>query len=232
MTININATSLKNQMNLASPGVLADMLRAIAIGSVVRALPTTLRNKSPNAAPADPYVHSTLQALALPDDAKANNIFRAFARSAAGGGATPLELAVQSYGTTPSTGQVAVAPNGDIVFLASDAWTSVDVVYLPEKCDVVELTLAVATNACTLPTALGPYVILMEAEGLVGTTTGKKEVLVPSASTASAGTARMDLAHAVVKFNGTDAITSARVKLGVVSAIDVDELLTASSADI
>lgn len=225
MTITVLEQSLKNRLDAANPNVLADELRALKFGDMLRALPTSLRKKAPAA---DAYQLATLQSLALPDDGKANSIFRAYARA---GTATAGELTVKTYGTTPGSGEIAVAPNGSIVVLAADAWTSLDVVYLPEKYDVIELTLSVvaASGVCALPTlANNPgAVMLLEAEALVGTLTGKKIVLVPAAAAVATTKAALNLAKNSVWFAIADAVTSARVKLAVSSAVDVDALLTA-----
>lgn len=228
MTIATNNASLKEALNRAKPGDLADMLVKVQFGNVLRqSIPTTLRHKSMVAQPANSYVKSTLQALTLPDGAKALTVLRACARAGTG---TPAELTVDAYGTTPSAGHIAVAPNGDIVTLTADAWTDLDVTYQGDKYDVVELTLPVVSNALTIPaiyTVLG-VVGLLESEAIAGTSAGKKEVLIPAA-TSAAGTSCLSLAKNLVRFNGTDAITSARVKLAVASAADVDALLEAST---
>lgn len=224
MTINENANSLKNVLNMANPNQLADIFRQLGLGDILRSETTTLRKKAPVASS---YQLNTLQAFVLPDDAKARVISRAYARA---GGVTLGELAVQTYGTTPTTGQIAVAPNGDIVVLASDAWTSVDIVYAPEKCDPVEIVVPVASNVATLPAQVTTpgVVMLCEAEVLAGTSLGAKIVLVPGSSP-SAGQCRLNLAKTQVAFNSGDAVTSVRLKLQVCSAIDVDALLTAQS---
>ena len=49
------------------------------------------------------------------------------------------EFTPQAYGTTPATTQCAVTPCGDIGFLLADLPTDFDVVFTPEKGDVVEL---------------------------------------------------------------------------------------------
>jgi hypothetical protein len=150
MTISVNDNSLKNELNRAQPGSLPSMFAAMKLGDVVRALPTTLRKAVPTVSA--PYQLTTLDTIVLPDDAKANTILRAYARAGSG---TKGELTVVAYGATPTAGQIAVAPNGDIVTVHSgDVWTSLDVVYLPEKYDVVELTLPVVpgTGVCALPT--------------------------------------------------------------------------------
>jgi len=225
MTIAEKDTSLKNQLNLTDPNTLADMFRELGLGDMLRALPTTLRKKVPAA---DAGVLGTLQAVVLAEDAKAHSIFRAYARTATAGAG---ELTVAAPNATPTTGQIAVAPNGDIVVLAADAILDLDVVYLPEKYDTIELTLPVASNSMALPawvTARG-VVALLEAVATAGTATGKKIILAPSAAAAAAGQARLVVAKSSVTFNNTDAVTAATVKLAVASAINVDALLSATS---
>lgn len=224
MTISEKDNSLKNQLNLADPNTLPDMFRALGLGDVLRALPTTLRKKAPalNAG-----VLATLHAVGVAEDGAAHSLFRAYARA---GGVTG-ELTVVAPNTTPASGQIAVAPNGDIVVLAADAITDLDVVYLPEKYDTIELTLPVASNSMALPawvTARG-VAILLEAVATKGTSTGEKIVLAPSAGAAAAGQARLVVAKSSVTFNATDAVTEATVKLAVASEKDVCALLTATS---
>jgi hypothetical protein len=226
MTINVNDNSFKNRLNAADANTLADMLRGMEFGNFVRSMPTTARNVNMTTQAANPYVLATLQAITLPDDGKASNIFRAYARTATAGAG---ELTVAAFGTTPTTGQIAVAPNGDIVTLAADAITNLDLVYLPERYDVVEYTGPVSSNSLAIPSAItaSGVVLLLEAEALTGTSAGKKIVLTPSASAAAAGQARLVVAKTSVTFNATDAITSARVKLAIGSLPDMNSLLTA-----
>ena len=134
----------------------------------------------------------------LPDDAKCNSVLRATALTGTG---TPGSLVVDlqatndtnfaSAGTGPAAGHIGVSPSGDIVTNATDAWTSLDVVYQPEKVDVVEynpLSVVAATGICALPPAVttasvGSYpvgvVMLMEAQALAGTVTGNCAVITP-----------------------------------------------------
>lgn len=225
--------SLKSFFNRGSLPTLISALKAIAFGDVLRSLPVTIARKAFIAAgPATlaPYDLAAVCVHVLPDNAKASVLHRAYARVASGGVG---EAAVQAYGTTPSTGQAAITPCGNIAYVLADLPTVADLQYTPAKGEVIELTAAVASNALALPsyiTARG-VIYLLEAEGLVGTATGKKIVLVPSGSAAAAGQARLDLAKVNVKFNGTDAITSARVKLLVAyeDARDVSALLEADA---
>ncbi len=217
---------LKDQIDAANPNTLADLMRKIQLGQVLRGqLPQVLRKQNPAA---DAAQLATLESLVLPNDAKATSILRATVRA---GGVTG-ELAVQAYGTTPSTGQIAVAPNGDIAVLAADAITDMDVVYLPERGDVVTVTADVATGVLTIP---APYVsrgviALLDANATVGTVTGRKKILVPAAGLPATTKAQLNLAKSTVSFNNaTDAVTKASVTLLLAAAIDLDTTLEAES---
>lgn len=225
MTISTPAFSLKNNMDKANPNQIADAFRLLKVGSILRRLPTALRAKAPVAAGSNPYVAAAAQSIQLPDDAKAAFIFAAYARTGTGTAGPLTVVAPGSLGA----GNIALAPSGDLLFLAADAWTNVDVLYLPEQVDTIELILPVASNAAALPTgagqqAAGGAVVLMEAESLTGTSVRKMIVDAPGTSV-SASHAALDLAKANVKFASADAITSARVKIGIVPAINLDTLL-------
>ncbi len=225
MALTSLANSLKAQMDNGNPNTLASALQKMRIGSQLRACKTRLLKQVPVASGVQ---LATLQVVKLPEDAKACTIFRATARA---GGVTG-ELAVQTFGTTPATGQIAVAPNGDIVVLAADAITSLDILYEPEPHDVVEyIGLVPATGVVAIPApalALG-VVGLIEAEVLAGAVTGNKIVLVPAAGLPATTKATLDLAKANVSFNNaTDAPTSVRIKLAVAQP-DYSALLEAAS---
>lgn len=227
MTINVLENSLKNKLDAANPNVIADGMRIVKFGSILRASVTTLRRKDPAA---DAGSLATLEAVVLPDDGKALTILRAYARAGTG---TLGELAVQAFGTTPAAGQIAVGPNGDIVVLAADAWTDLDVVYQPDKYDLAEVTLPVVANVATLPPSLitnTRVVSLLDANATAATSTGRKIILVPGAGAPAAGQARLNLAKTTVTFAGADAVTQATIKVAIVAATDADALLTAAAA--
>lgn len=225
MSLTSNPTSLKAQLDSANPNTLPSKLQALKVGSMFAALPTTLHKKVPAASP---YILATEQAVPLPEDVKAISIFAAYAKSGTG---TPGPLAVVSG--TPVAGQIAVAPNGDVVTLAADAWTDVDVTYLPAKYDVVEMTLPVVANVLALPPAvLTPGAsILLEAEAVAAGSLGKKIVMAPGTAVA-AGQSALNLAKSNVAFAAADAVTSARVKLAVAASVDVQALLEAPSTSL
>ena len=214
-------SNLKDELDLANPNRLADTLRMVKLGTVLRAMTTRLWRKAPQAAGG--FQLATLQRIPLPDDAKGSAIFRAYARAATAGQG---ELTVVAYGVTPATGQVAVAPNGDLVTLATDAITDLDVEYLPTMGDVKEITVNVVANVATIPVGLtaapAGVTMLLEAQALLGTVSGNKSVLGPGAGAPVTGQARLNLAKTTVTFATADAVTSARLKLIVVPAVILD----------
>lgn len=230
MTITVKDDALVAELNRAKPGNLADMLRLVGFGSMVRGFRTHLRGKAMDGVAAtNKYVLAAAFSVTLPDDAKASDIVKAYARAGTGTkGPLTIDGGGDGFsGSEPAAGHVAVAPNGDLLFNHTDAWTSVDVVYVPEKYDIVELPLPVASNALTLPTTLGAGLFLLEVESLAGTVVSKMIVDKPGTSVA-AGHAAMSLDKLTVNFQATDAVTSARVKFGVYSKINVDSLLETS----
>ncbi len=90
--------------------------------------------------------------------------------------------------------------------------------------------MPVVANILTLPAqATTPgAVILLEAEATVGGVIGKKIVNIPGTIPA-AGNAALSSALTTVTFGAADAVTTARVKIGVGSSVDVQALLEAQS---
>lgn len=258
MTIATVANSLRQVMNQTSVGKIATYLDAINIGDVVAGMPRVLRRCNPNTAAVNPYIRAG-QSVAesttganpavspganlfgqLPDDAKASVILRATAMTGAG---TLGELTVNTpaqnvtafgtAGTGPIAGNIGLSPSGDIVTNTADAWTSLDVWYLPEQVDVFELVLVPVAGVVTLPNlcnlpgtfvanTVPAAVLLMEAEILTGTATGKVALLSPSnAVTATTLQANLNLAKTQVLFRVADAPTSVRLKLGLCRTCNV-----------
>jgi hypothetical protein len=243
------ANTLKQRLDAADLNTLADAMRVLGFGTVLRQMVGVLRRQNPFAQPASPYDLATLKVIQLPDDAKAMSIDPGAAAPAyvrtqdasASTGAAGVYTYKTPAGTTATTGTVGISPAGNITFLATDAPNDVDLEYNVFVGDMVELTLnAVAgTGVCALPASVvgagpgmgaGPGVLFMsEAEILVGTAVGKKIVLVPAAGAPAAGNARLDVAKLNVQFAVADGATSVRVKLMTCSKIDVNALLEAAS---
>lgn len=223
----------------ANANDIADFFRQVALGSLLQGqVPQAYRKAS--LAVADPSSLATLGILKLPDNGKANTIHRAYARA---GGVALGELTVAAPSATPTTTQIAITPSGDIACLLSDAYTSVDIVFTPERGDTNSLdktgevnssngnVFPVVTNVITLPAALTArgVILLAEAEALTGTATGKKIVLAPGAGAPAAGQARLNLAKTTVTFAVADAVTRARVKLVLCANADLALILNATA---
>lgn len=232
MTINISTSAGKASLDTAPAGQIADLLRAMSFGHFVRAMPARLVGLVPVAATVNPYVNASAQSVPLPDDAKAAFIFRAYGRAGSG---TLAALTIDTPDPTgaaanPSAGHIAFSPNGDIVVNAGDAWTALDVLYMPEKYDVVELTLPVGSSNTTLvlPTSLPPVLFLMEAEG-TAPTDAKLIVDAAGTPTPGAGHAALDAGKLNVIFHGATGYTQARVKLAVAASLDLNAFLESTS---
>lgn len=206
----------RKSLNRANANTLSSQLSALKFGNVLLGQTNQqMRKLNPSVLGTSGYTLATLHALRCPDNARAAAVIRATVRA---GGVTG-ELAPQAFGATPATGQIAVAPNGDIVVLAADAITDLDVVYASERGDVLETFLPVVANVATLPVG-GPWargvILLLEAEAVTATAAGPKIVLVPGAGAPAAGQTRLNLAKTTVTFAGADAVTRCRVKAIVV----------------
>lgn len=211
--------TVKDQLNYPDPNTLADILSKTALGDLLLGQLNQTRRAIDMTATAqanDGYNVSTLSPIVMRSNniPPAASIIRATVRA---GGVTG-ELAAQAYGTTPTTGQIAVAPNGSIVTLTTDAITNMDVIYVPERGIVVEYTgpVASATGVMALPTSIigNGIVLLLEAEVLAGAVVGKKVVVVPGGTGPATLTARLAVAKTSVNFNqATDTPTRARIKI-------------------
>jgi hypothetical protein len=221
-----NDGTARNAFDKADPNTLADLFRQIALGSLLQGQLTQVRRGvSPHALGISSYTPATVDALHLPDTGRACVIHRATVRGVG-------ELTIDAFGTTPSTGHIAVAPNGDIVTLTSDNYADLDVVYTPERGDVVEIYMPVASNAIVIPTSITArkVVLLLEAESLEGTLVSKLKVLVPSDTNSTSGAACLNLARSSVVFASANAITRARVKFLVRAKEDLCTVLEANSS--
>lgn len=210
---------------------LASLFQKIRLGQILQLIsPQTRRDENFNTAPANPYILATLQGIRR-GDVPAAFILRATAKA---GGVTG-ELTVKLFGVTPATGEIAVAPNGDIVTLAADAITALDLVYVPDVGDVVELTWSIPSTGVLDLTTLMPNrkaVALLEAELLTGSVTGKKIVLVPSNSNPATTKANLNLAKTQVLLTAADVGASGgtvRVKLLLKASTDAAALLASST---
>jgi hypothetical protein len=217
----------KDAFDRANPNTIADLFRKAKIGKVLRGqIPQVIRANTPVA---DDGVDSTLFACMLPNDAKASAILRAYARSGVG---TPGELTIVLPNVVPAASEIAVAPNGDIVTLAADAWESLDVTYVPERGDVVEYTATVDSDAIALPSHITDrgVIYLLDALVTTGAPAGRKEIVAPGTAPA-AGQAALDDAKEIVNFAAGEA-TEATLRLLIVAADDLGSLLESGETTI
>ncbi len=229
----------RQSANRANTNTLSAQLRSLFFGNLLLGqVVQTKRKLNPSSLGVGSYTLGTLHALQLPDHSRAAVIHRATVRA----GGVAGELTPVAYGTTPTTGQIAVAPNGDIVVLAADAITDLDVVYSPERADVIGIVdsdspglyFPVVSNVLTLPTT-GAFArgvsLLLEAEAMSGTSTGKKIVLAPGAGAPSAGQCRLNVAKSTITFAVADAVTRARVKIAIGTQHDLHTVLSETDGD-
>jgi len=215
-------TDLSASLDRANPNTLADQFRTIALGQTLQQdVKQTLRvdadalgGQPEDAATADIIVPAS----------PAGVILRAWARAAT---ANAGEATVGARHGTIAAGEIRVTPAGNIGVLAADVMTDLIVEYLPERGDiVVTADLPVTANVLTLPAAIsGNALVLMSAEALTATLTGRKLILTPGAAGPAAGQAEMDIGGTTVTFQATDAVTVARCTLLVDPAADLTALL-------
>lgn len=223
---------LTDSLNRANPNTLADQFRLIKLGQTIRQdIKVSLRGLDADAAGSAAEDLSTLDSIVLPDDAKAGTIFRAFAKV---GGSGTGEMTVVGRHVTPTSGEIAIAPSGNIVLLAADAITSVDIEYLPERGDVeVVVELDLDTSVLTLPTAFsGNVMALLRADATAAGVTGRKNIFTQASGLPAAGQARLNVAGTTVSFGAADSVTRAVVTLLVNAAADLNALLEDDSVEL
>jgi hypothetical protein len=225
----------RSQFDQAGPNTLADLFRKMALGSYLQGQAVQVRRQvgtgaaGSNQLAASPYNNATALVLALPDGGKASQVLRATVRTNAGGVAAG-EYTPDAYANaTPATLHVGVGPNGNITTLGTDLIADMDLIYIPERGDVIETVLPViaASGICALPawlTAKG-IVLLLEAEVTVGGALAEKRILIPLTAAPAAGFVQLDLPKANVRFAAADAVTEARIKVLVAPAEALADVL-------
>ena len=222
-------TTLKDVLNRADLNTLSYVLQTAKFGDVVRSLPVHIYRIAANQAPTDQI--TAVHSYKLPDDCKASFILRATA-IAGSGTAGPLTVDASPMVTAPAAGHVNVTQSGDLAFAAADAWTSVDVLYVPLKLDVVSYTgpVVAASGIMTLPVVLQTTAVaIYEATANIGTTTGPAAVIAQATAVpTTTHQVNFNGAKSQVQFRIADAVTSATVKLGVIPGTNLNSLLGSS----
>ncbi len=233
MSLTDYTNTVKGGLNRALINSLSTLLALIGFGDILRSMRTFLRGAVPGAAASNPYIVAAALPISLPDDAKASGLIKAYARAGTG---TLGPLTVDAEGDSePAAGHIGVTGSGDIATNHTDAFTKIDLEYHPEKGDVVEISMSASSaDTFVIPTALKNRGVLrlLEAESLTGTLVSKMIVLIPADAKPATTKARLKLDKGTVQFAVADAVTSARLKLLVASAIDVNAVLEGASPTI
>lgn len=217
---------LKDHLQQANPSDLPALLQKLGVGQLVSTVSRFIYRAAVNQAPVDQI--ASVHTIKLPDDAKCGTILLAYALAGTGT-LGPLTIDAGPMTTATAAGHVNYSNSGDLTFASADAWTKVDITYMPRRLDVVTLTLPVVatTGVCAIPAAIsGRIVLLEEATAVSGTVTGACAVIAGSdAVPVTTKQANLNLAKTQVQFKIADAVTSATVKLGLVPLIDQHALL-------
>lgn len=202
---------LYEAMDRGNLGQMGDAFRKVKLGTLLCLMPVFLYGAVPTATPAGKLAAE--DAILLPVNAKAFKIHSAYARAGTG---TKGPLTIVADGTAPSAGECAISPDGDIVFNATDAWTKVDVVYIPAYQEVVEdLELTVTSDVATIPSRYADRCIgLLKAESTGGTVEGRFYVDKPGGTLATKECA-LALTKGTIAFKTTDAVSSCKVTLAL-----------------
>lgn len=207
------SNTLRDALNRANSSTIATHLQKAQLGTVVAGhVPQQISGAVPAAQTNE---LATVLGLGLPYTSRASAVLRATVRTVSSG-AVLGELTPVNHDVTPSTGNVAVSPSGDIVFLETDKATKVDVVYAPIAGEVVEWTGPAPLGIMVLPAwiiARNPL-LLLEATPTVATIGGRKIILAPAAAVVATTKAALAIDRSKVYFNyATDVVTYATVKL-------------------
>jgi hypothetical protein len=231
MAISEIAENLKNILDRAEPGKLADYLRSIQFGSLLRGSIVHQLVKRVPVANTGYTFGANMSAVPVDESGAALKVLAAYSRAGTFTGAMTVDA---DYVTTDvASGHIGVGPNGEINVLTADAITLIDVWYIPLRYKVVEFTGAPATGLLSIPATVAPNGILklLEAEALAGSVVGKKKIRIPTDGLPATTLAQLKVALDVVQFNNaTDAVTSARVKLAIAPSVDLDSMLAALRA--
>lgn len=138
--------------------------------------------------------------LALPEEQKAGQILRAYARV---GGSTGYKTVVAPE-TVPAAGQCSITPSGDVRFAAADAVTEAEVIYAPMEGEVFEDSVVVAASAATLSQSRRALQILSVTVD-AGLSLGAKTVAARGSAPA-AGSAALSVAGTGLAFNAADVV--------------------------
>lgn len=154
--------------------------------------------------------------VVLPDNAKCEQVLSAFVTAG-----TVTGRFNPTYVTPATTKDVAPNGAGDIVFLAADAVTAVELTYLAFEGEIVEETGPVAAGVFT-PSGSRKAMCVLSATGLAGSVIGAKTPVLRAAAPATTQVA-VSLTGNIAFNSGTDALTSATVKYVATPGVGVSQ---------
>lgn len=220
-------SALKESMDRANPNTLSDGFRVVQIGKTLASdVKQTKRKVNFDDLGVSASELATLDALVLPEDARAGTVLRAYGRT---GTAGTGEMTVAAPNATPATGEIAVSPSGNIVALAADVLTDVDVEYIPVRGDVFEFTGPVSSGSMALPSSITDRGVILLLSAQAQAPSVADQIVVAPGATPITGQAALSEAKDSVEFLAGDGHTEATVRLLVVASVDANAELEADS---
>lgn len=186
--------TLRAVMNESDANKMPSAMQLLGMGEAMNLVPRTFRGTV------------TSDVLTLPQTARCAVLLKAYAVA----GTVKGEFTPLKQGATVATTQAAPNNVGNVVFLTADAVTEAEVVYLAFEGTVFSDLCAVASHTATLLQGRRAAVLLA-ATALAGTSPGGKTVVARGTAAPTAGNVALQDAPTSVKFNSTDAITSATI---------------------
>lgn len=204
---------LRDSINRGNINSLADVVRYLKAGNVF----TGFRR------------HVFAQALVanvlvLPAAAKAKRVLSVYARAGSG------TLGPLALGTVPNAGEYLVNTTGDLVFNATDAWTSVDAEYDPVLAEESAIDqVQVVTNVLTIPTTARPCEMLLSVTGFTVAGVGTTKAILALGSSPTAGQCAMNTAKTTITFAAADAVVKASATFLKAPSVELGAALEATS---
>lgn len=187
--------SLRAIINEGSQGKVGAALQQSRLGQGLGVVPRTVR------------LAVASHIMTLPENARCARILRGYKTAAdTPGEVTPLV----SNASLSSAGDAAPNAIGNILFLAGDAVTQAEIVYVPYEGEIVEDIVDVVSDDATLLSSRAAQ-LLLEAEGLAGSI-ASKTVVARNTTSPTAGQASLLANGTTVRFAAADSVTRARVR--------------------
>lgn len=209
-------TTVRDILNNANPNSLAPAQQTLPLGDAIAIITRSVRA---------PVVSNK---VTLPSTGKAKAILSAYGIGGTSGYLTPLAV---GSAATPSTGQISIDAQGNLVTASADALTAVLIEYLPVEGKVFTEQVVVASNVATL---LGGRraALLLSVNADAGTSAGAKTP-VKRPATPTAGQAAIGGADdSTVVFASADAVTLATISYLAVPGQGLTQLSVGAALDV